>query len=351
MESGVFCLHPTGQWVEGSHSRLAASHSEKGPDGQVGGRGRFVVDLNGQDIVALHQPLPRIEGHVLGHAALVQLGLVKPIGPCVEGDRLVLHRPGAEHFVAVDEGHAAVIVVEGQQAVHQARQIRQGKRPAQVDHIAPPDIGGVIAISVAEPTRRRVPGRVIVFRSAPIARQAPLWDVVPPQVDVAHRAFPMVDGPHIAARGEDDQSLRRTQRHRRQWPLVPFVRVIREPQAGERCRLRPGVPHLDPVLLLAEQILDLAERIDLSDQDLTGTVPRGNEPEGENGQTMNPSHLSKLADRARIVSTSGTPESRVHTSYPPIVNPNPTKFPGFHPFVRPLLHSPSTPETLQFRVQ
>ena len=121
VESGVFLLHPIGQCVEGSHSRLAASHSQERPDGQVGGCGRFVVDLNGQHVVALHQPLPRIEGHLLGHAALVQLGLVESIGPRVEGNRLVLHRPGPEHLVAVDERHAAVIVVEGQKAVHQAR--------------------------------------------------------------------------------------------------------------------------------------------------------------------------------------------------------------------------------------
>ena len=130
VESGVFRLHPIGQCVEGSHSRLAASHSQERPDGQVGGCGRFVVDLDGQHIVALHQPLPWIEGHVLRHAALVQLGLVEPPGPRVKGDRivrifnLVLHRSGAEHLMAVDERHAAVIVVEGQEAVHQARQIR-----------------------------------------------------------------------------------------------------------------------------------------------------------------------------------------------------------------------------------
>ena len=79
----------------------------------------------------------------------------------------------------------------------------------------------------------------------------------------------MVDGPHVAARSEDDDSFLRTQRHSRQRPLVPLFRIIREPQAGQGSRLRPGIPHLNPVLFLANQILYLPERINLTNQNLT----------------------------------------------------------------------------------
>ena len=45
----------------------------------VGGGGGLVVDLDGKDVVPLHQPLPGIESDMLGHTALVQFGLVESL--------------------------------------------------------------------------------------------------------------------------------------------------------------------------------------------------------------------------------------------------------------------------------
>ena len=84
------------------------------------------MDLNGQHVVSFHQPIPRIEDHLLRHTALIQLRFMESVGPRVERNGMLeqglrtRHGLGTEHLMAVEKGHAAVIVVEGQQAVHQA---------------------------------------------------------------------------------------------------------------------------------------------------------------------------------------------------------------------------------------